>query len=92
MSTGPLPVRRVKSAWTDPDHMRLVYDLEERRNHRPAERVKGMDPDDPWADGHDDDLPLWRRWARAGHLARGCPGWTQQDGTLTCECGEEVPA
>ena len=41
--------KRIKTAWSDLDHVRLVYDLEERANPKRAERRKGIDPDDPWA-------------------------------------------
>ena len=56
MSTDTPP--RVKTAWTDPDHMRLVHDLEERRNPQKADRVKGMDPDDPWTVQAGDDCGI----------------------------------
>ena len=58
MSTGPLPTHRVKTAWTDPDHMRLVHDLEERRNTKRADRHKGADPDDPWTVQAGDDYGI----------------------------------
>ena len=42
--------RRVKTAWTDPEHVRLEQPLpEERVNPTPCKRLKAADPDDPWA-------------------------------------------
>jgi hypothetical protein len=49
---------RVRTAWSDPDHMRLVYDLEERRNDKKADRLREADPDDPWAIQPGDDCGI----------------------------------
>ena len=43
--------RRVKTAWTDPEHVRLTQETpEERVNPKRFARLKEADPDDPWAD------------------------------------------
>ena len=40
----------VKTAWADPEHMRLVRgSVEDRVNPTRLERLHGPDPDDPWA-------------------------------------------
>jgi hypothetical protein len=38
---------------------------------------------------HDDDLPLWKAWADAGHF--GCGGWSCEADVLTCDCGAGIP-
>lgn len=51
---------RVRTAYSDPDHMRLVHDLEERRNDKKAARRRTPDPDDPWAiRPGDEDSDVW---------------------------------
>ena len=40
----------VKTAWTDPEHVRLTQPTPEERVHpKRAQRLHGPDPDDPWA-------------------------------------------
>ena len=60
---------------------------------RPAERVHGPVPDDPWASElADGGLSVWKAWQAAGHEAMGCNGWSQ-DGRrdrVVCSCGEVV--
>ena len=42
--------RRVKTAWTGPEHVRLEQPLpEERVNPRPTVRLHEADPEDTWA-------------------------------------------
>lgn len=42
--------RRVKTAWTDPEHVRLTQETpEERVNPKRSVRLKAADPSDPWA-------------------------------------------
>lgn len=62
---------------------------------RAADRVKGPAPDGPWASDPDrDSLTVWKAWQAAGHLAKGCFGWSQdsRDGGVLCSCGEAFPA
>jgi hypothetical protein len=50
--------RQVKTAWTDPEHVRLTQpEPEERVNGRQAERRRSPDPDDPWATAAPEDQP-----------------------------------
>ena len=38
------------------------------------------------------DIPVWKAWQNAGHLAKGCGGWSQSfSGEVVCDCGEAVP-
>lgn len=42
--------KRVRTAWSDPEHMRLSRpSLEELASDRKAERLREPDPADPWA-------------------------------------------
>ena len=42
--------RHVKTAWSDPEHVRLTEETpEERVNPKRSERLRKADPDDPWA-------------------------------------------
>jgi hypothetical protein len=44
------PPPGVKTAWTDPEHVRLTQpEPWERVEGRHSERLHGPDPDDPWA-------------------------------------------
>lgn len=58
---------------------------------RLAERVRGAMPDDPWARESGSGLSVWHAWESAGHLDKGCDGWSQDgDGGVVCSCGEAV--
>jgi hypothetical protein len=74
------------------EHERLV----QLPHARLADRVRGFDPDDTWlidpAAEDGGDTAIWKAWRDAGHLARGCEGWSREAGAseVMCACGEVV--
>ena len=48
--------QRVRTAWSDPDHVRLTHPApDELAVAKECERLRGPDPDDPWATGAGDE-------------------------------------
>jgi hypothetical protein len=79
---------RVKTAWTDPEHVRLSQpEPRDRVDGRHAERLRSPDPEDPWVIG-----TIWGYAEAAGHS--GCGGWSldSRDDVIVCACGGEIPA
>lgn len=55
---------------------------------RTADRSRGMDPDDMWADPGENGL-TWQAWAATGHA--DCGGWYRDPGKpAVCACGEII--
>ena len=55
MKPVPATPLGVKTAWADPEHMRLTQlDPDDRVKEHRTSRLRGPDPDDPWATPDED--------------------------------------